>query len=593
MPSYLPIGNSNVKPMPSGTGTIELLGPDGKPLPPEAFSSPFDAGPIQPLRPTITVPYAPREFQYSPGINLVTTPRTEDGRLSFPALHALVDACPYVRIAINYRKNQIRALEWDIVPREDENRAARKARQKDIDKAKAWLRVPNRVDGLTLSPWLGQVLEELLVTDALVLYKQRRMDGSLHSLVQIDGSTIKPLIDTWGHVVGYQQILWGFPRTQFPNTPDDEDGYYSANDLIYLVSNPKVDSQYGTPPAEEIQPIVNVAIRRLMTQSSWYFDGNVPTAFIEAPEGWSDTTIAGFQEYLDLTFSGNTVQRSRMRLLPHGANYMPAKPFSFTKDEEEAILAQVLAHFGVPKHLLVAQTNRATAQTQSDEAEDTGLRPYLLLLEELLSAVIEQDLGIPDLRVKPIGTKSSKELEKAQANVAYVTAGILTADEVRETLGKDPIPEEAKPAAGIPALPPLPGKPPMTKPNEQGSPKSPPVPPNSETEKAELGAWRRWALKRVEKGKHRDGFEAAALPAELVADIRAALEQAGSPDDVNAIFDWIAKGRPKPRPLSNVARAKAEKKLAGVLHRWFEAEKARVLAMADAQLQHNKDEAAA
>lgn len=418
-----------------------LYGWDGKPLGPAQLISPIDFGPGKPLVPRIPHPNVPpRESEYQVGFNLIPTPRTESGKqYSFAQLRAWADACPYFRIAVEYRKMQIRARDWKVVPVEDEKSpAARRKHQGEIDRVTAFLAQPNKIDGLRLSTWLGQAVEECLVTDALVFHKQLNRAGELMALVQIDGGTIKPLIDQWGHVVGYQQILYGYPATQY-RAPEVEE--YSAGELAYWIYKPRVSSIYGTSPLEEILPAILTAVERAKTQLAWYTDGTIPDAFLSAAEGWGPDQIAEYQTWWDAELSSATARR-KLRVIPPGSGYVQAKPFAWSKDEEDAIAAQVLAHMGVPKMVLVSQVNRATAEAQQTDASDTGLQPLIKWLEENLTTIVQEDLGAPELRVLCTDGLEGQNEAQAKRQVMLVTAGVLTADEARAELGKEPLHEE-------------------------------------------------------------------------------------------------------------------------------------------------------
>lgn len=427
--------------MAGGVTTPTLYGWDGKPLGPSQLVSPIDFGPGKPLVPRIPHPNVPpREFEYQVGHNLIPTPRTESGKhYSFAQLRAWADACPYFRIAVEYRKMQVRARDWQVVPAEDsKNLAARRKHQGEIDRVSAFLSQPNRIDGLRLSTWLGQAVEECLVTDALVFHKQRTRGGELMALVQIDGGTIKPVIDQWGHVVGYQQILYGYPATQY-RAPEVEE--YGVGELAYWIYKPRVSSIYGTSPLEEILPAILTAVERAKTQLAWYTDGTIPDAFLSAAEGWGPDAIAEYQSWWDAELLGATARR-RLRVIPPGSSYVQAKPFAWSKDEEDAIAAQVLAHMGVPKMVLVSQVNRATAEAQQNDAADTGLAPLIKWIEENLTTIVQEDLGAPELRVICSDGLEGQNEAQAKRQVMLVSAGVLTPDEARAEIGKEPLHEE-------------------------------------------------------------------------------------------------------------------------------------------------------
>lgn len=415
-----------------------LYGWDGTLLSPDQLRSPDGFGPGQPLKPTIQVPnYPPSEYQITPGVNLIPTPGSETGKskYSFATKRLYADLCPYYRIAVEYRKKQVRARKWAVVPREDPRSVkAHRAFEPQIKEASRFLEKPNRVDRLGLSTWLGQAVEEALIPDALVFHKQWHWDGSL-SYVQVDGATIKQIIDTWGHVVGYQQVLWGMPRTQFTAPVLDS---YDVGEVAYWVYNPRVTNTYGTSALEEIGPIIETAIKRAQTQLEWYTKGTIPDAFLTTPEGWTKANIEEWQKWWDRELQDTTTRR-RLRLIPHGAAYTQAKPFVFTKEEEEAMASIVLAQMGVPKMILVTQVNRATAETQQQDATDVGLQPLITWLEENLSDIIQGDFGFEDLKVICADGLASQDEQDTENDVKLIGAKVITPDEVRAKRGMEPL----------------------------------------------------------------------------------------------------------------------------------------------------------
>lgn len=527
-----------------------LFDADGKPLDFTAFRSPIDGGPGAPLQPRFPDPnFAPREFQFSPGHNLIPQPRADGGLTPFTELRALVTVCPYLRIAINHRKKQVRGMEWDVSPIDDKSPKAKKASQGDIDRVKKFLTKPNRIDNLRFGEFISQATEEVYTTDALTFYKLLAKDGKeLHSLVQIDGGTIKPIIDVFGHVVGYQQVLYGYPTTQYRTAPVLEvirDVDELAGRIMYLVSVPKVDSVYGSAVAEEIRPVVDVAIRRWARQLSWYTEGTVPASIIEFP-ATTPAQIAAAQAYFNERFSDSQV--NKMLVVPPGANVQQLKPFQYTKEEEEAIISAICADMGTPRSLFVAQVNKATAETQRDEAQDVGFKPLKVFHKDWLDDLIQNDLGCPDLEFDWVDSMSGNEWEIAQSQSLYVSSGIMTVDEIRAEKGLDPLPEEERPEAKMAAMQQALGKipPKDEKPGEEKPGKPGAFPPGKDekkapaadesAQKAEIAAWEKFARKRVEKGKHSAEFIVSALPRDVADAVVRGLKNASTDTDVRAVF---------------------------------------------------------
>ncbi|MDQ5976064.1 MAG: hypothetical protein QG661_3273, partial [Actinomycetota bacterium] len=132
----------------------------------------------------------------------------------------------------------------------------------------------------------------------------------------------------------------------------------------------------------------------------------------------------------------------KARVLPYGSSYIQAKPFAFSKDEEDAMAALVLAYLGVPKMVLVSQVNRATAEAQQEDAGDVGLAPLIRWFEEHLSAIVQRDLEAPMLKVICTDGLQGQDDADTENDVALVNARVLTPDEVRAKRGLEPMARE-------------------------------------------------------------------------------------------------------------------------------------------------------
>jgi Phage portal protein len=182
----------------------------------------FTAGAFGPFSPILPVPVdsppegldrpEARRWQYPVGWNLPTGQPGDEGLklASFEQLRRLADVYSVARAAIEFRKNQVRGIEWDIIPTPDaakayQNQPAKMAEfGKRQAKAKKFFKQPDR-DYLSYSTWIGAVLEDVFVYDALsLLIRPTRvrgkgvLGGNMDSLMTITGSTIRPLVDLHG-----------------------------------------------------------------------------------------------------------------------------------------------------------------------------------------------------------------------------------------------------------------------------------------------------------------------------------------------------------------------------------------------------------
>ncbi len=83
----------------------------------------------------------------------------------------------------------------------------------------------------------------------------------------------------------------------------------------------------------------------------------------------------------------------------------------------------------------MGQVNRATAESSQARAIAEGLAPLQKHMRVLMNRIIQRDMGFAELEFAWQDTRQQDPREAAQIDVAYVSAGILTADEVRDKMG--------------------------------------------------------------------------------------------------------------------------------------------------------------
>jgi hypothetical protein len=280
------------------------------------------------------------------------------------------------------------------------------------------------------------LLEDLLVIDAPTLYLRRTRGGALWALEILDGATIKRLIDPWGRTpaapaAAYQQILKGVPAVD-----------YTAEELIYAPRNCRAHKAYGFSPVEQVQMSVNIALRRQIYQLQYYTEGNIPEALIGVPDSWNPDQIRQFQSYWDALNAGDTAERRHAKFVPGGVakTFIPTRE-PVMKDVFDEWLARVICFaFSIPPSALVAQVNRATAETAQDTALSEGLAPLQLWVKQLVDQVIATEFQAPDLEFAWDEDRAVDPSEVARIAASYVAAGIKSVNEVRAELGLAPLP---------------------------------------------------------------------------------------------------------------------------------------------------------
>ena len=424
-------------------------------------------GPLSPLPPVAPPDTAPRRFDYPSGANLVTLPRNYEA-VSFQQMRDLADSLDLVRIAIETRKDQVSRMPWSFRERvskiENKTRPGAAARslspqgpQSPVGRSgQSGLRgqVDERIEELTqffhcpdgeheFDDWLRMIIEELLVIDAVTLAATIDDRGTLWSpgkkvdrLEIIDGATIKRVIDDMGRTpsppaVAYQQILKGVPAIDF-----------TADELVYRPRNLRAHKFYGYSPVEQIIITINLALRRQMYTLAYFTDGNVPEAICQLPPTWHTDSVKEFQDYWDGKLSGNSNTRRRLIFIPNAGG---KEAVQFTKepplsnDLDEWLARVVCWAFSVSPQALIRQMNRATAETAKEQSDEEGVTPLRNWLAALINGLVRKYFGYDDVEFAWGERRDENLLEQAQINQIYVASGVLTVDEVRESLGRDPI----------------------------------------------------------------------------------------------------------------------------------------------------------
>ena len=436
----------------------------------------FNAG--VPLAPVAPPDEAGRQFDYQTSQNMNTTPRTGEA-ISFAQMRALADNCDVLRLVIETRKDELSALDWTIKLKGKDGQQD----QRCLDLMKFF----QNPDGEhTWQDWIRMLLEDLFVLDAPTLYPRMNKGGGIYGFEPLDGATIKRVIDLGGRTplngVAYQQVLKGVAAFD-----------YTKDELIYKPRNPRTHKLYGYSPVEQIIMTVNIAIRRQLSQLSYYTDGSVPDSIFSVPAEWNPDQVKKFQAWWDERLSGNLQGKRRAQFIPAGVAPVNTKE-ALLKDTFDEWLARIVCYaFSVPPTPFVKETNRATATTAKEAATEQGLLPLMKWVVDLINLIIVKYFKYDDICFAWEMQADLDALAKAQVSQIYLQNGVLTADEVRDKDlsmppltqdQKDEIAPPAPPATLLPVLPdgspapsgaPPDGKPPTGKP-PTGKPAGDPEP---------------------------------------------------------------------------------------------------------------------
>jgi len=137
--------------------------------------------------------------------------------------------------------------------------------------------------------------------------------------------------------------------------------------------------------------------------------------------------------------AGNSARRRRITFVPECGN------LQFTRDPmlkdalDEWITRIVCYAFGLSPQQFVSVMNRATAETSVEQAAAEGLVPILGYLADIINLIVNRYFGFSDIEFVWEQDRTLNALDQAKIDDIYVRAGVLSIDEVRESLGKHPI----------------------------------------------------------------------------------------------------------------------------------------------------------
>lgn len=539
--------------------------PSGFPIPP-ATGAPPDPGQT-PNASDASRLLGPIRYQFPYGTNATFTPR---GTLRpFDQLRRIADACAEVRFCIETRKDQICSLSWDITPKD--SKATGQGLDGEIKAARAFFSAPD--PGQPLSTWFRQAIEEILVTDALAIYRRRSRGGDLLGLELVDGATFKCQLAQDGRtpkppLVAYRQIIYGQPVAG---------GDCTIDDLIYRPRTVRTWTPYGMSPTEAVMLAVTATLNRQAFDVLQYTEGTLPESWATVPESWQPKDIDEFQTFFDSMMSGNLTQRSRVKFMPAGSKIESMRLRDFQAGWYEWWLKLIAAAFAVPPSELgfTNDVNRATSKSQEDVAFRRGVRPLGSFLKEIFDDVLARDLRLPHLEFAWKNTETEDRAKQAAVDEIRVRTGIDSIDEIRVRDGlpmigmgnaiftptgplfvedliadvdDDPTTTETKPAPAAPAVA-------ATATPKPSAPASEPK-PHTEGEiqdglegqakamTTDLRHWRTVALKAAKAGAPCKPFVSAAIPHDVHHEIETALKAATTPAAVHALFADIEKRKP-------------------------------------------------
>jgi 8-oxo-dGTP pyrophosphatase MutT (NUDIX family) len=382
-------------------------------------ASPFSPG--VPLGPYDGYSRTPRTENYVTNFNVATRPRTYE-RISFDTLRGLIESYDVAQMCIWHRIDSIRSLDWSLVARSGFGGDVTDA----IEIGMRALAKPDRQQ--PFSAWLSAFLYDTLAYDAGTLYRLRNRRGDAIGLRAVDGTLIAPLLDYWGNspeppAPAYVQYVNGLPWDQL-----------TRDDLIYQPFRKRANSPYGLAPLETILLNANTDLRFQAYFLERFTEGNIPQAFASAPETWTPDQIEAFQTYWDAWLLGDQAAKAQIKWMPGGGKIEWSNEKDFQDHFSLFLMRKTAAAYHVvPADLGFTETvNRSSGESQADVQHRVGDLPLLRHVQTILSAFLQDDLGLPLNFAFDLGEEQADRLEQAQADKIYLELGVIGGSDIRE-----------------------------------------------------------------------------------------------------------------------------------------------------------------
>lgn len=385
---------------------------------------------LQPLIPFLPEVFG-RRYDYQVGRNLSFIPRG-DQPIGFTQLRQLANNCELLRLGIETVKDQIASCAWQFKPVEG---ADIEGDDPLIVSLTEFFQSPDKQNNF--KTWLRMILEEMLVTDAVSIYRRKDNIGGLHSYRVIDGATIFPLIDADGYPPMppdpcYQQILKGAVKANL-----------TSDELIYRPRNLFVYSVYGYAPTEQVIKSAMQDIERMKYQLAYFTEGSTPDTYMTMGTELTPDQILAFEQRFNAYLSGNAGERRKIPAVPKDTKLEQLKPPPLKDEFDEWIARKVCYALSLPPTAFVKQMNRAQAESEQERAKSEGQAPRLLWLKDLINEIVYHDF--PQARGKcEFSWLDEKDQDPAVADqiiVNDVKAAVITINEARDMKGLDPLPD--------------------------------------------------------------------------------------------------------------------------------------------------------
>ena len=354
-------------------------------------------------------------------------------RTNAAAYRAWSEASPWVRAAIDIRRDQVSSAEWDIVPYDKDGHSDNKRVARRV---KALLQSPNADD--TFFSIVQKTVEDILVLDGAPWEKVRYPDGEIAELYPVAGEFIA-LNSRWDgsdeDQIRYLYVPDGTIRAQFTNA-----------DMVYFMQNPRTNSVMGLPPLEVLKSTVDAELKA-MEYNRKMVVGSPPEGVLNIGELATPTDVATARAEWDSQILG----QSAFAIIggyknPQWLKFRDTNQEMQFREWQDYLVRQIAVVFALsPQDLgITFDVNRSTSETQSDNTDDRGLKLLLQLIQERITQEVVWDESFGgranNLKFSFVALNLKESMARAQINkIAMGGTPWKTVNEARVMEGRAPL----------------------------------------------------------------------------------------------------------------------------------------------------------
>jgi HK97 family phage portal protein len=338
------------------------------------------------------------------------------------------------RHAIDYIRNQVSKLDWDIIPCNGKKFTG--VQLKQVQTAKNVIYSPNGDDN-TMT-FLGQLIEDLLVV-GYSTFEIKKWIGNAENpylLYPVDASSIQIYLDWNGSPTEKRYMQLDLQGHEIDFTPQE---------MMMLRFTPRSNTPFGIGPLEsayqQIQYLLDSQAYAGKTASS-----TTPKKLLFLGSEITDTQLKEFRLYWDQDVEG----RSKTPIIG-GTDDVKSVELGATTDANlflswQAFLISIIANaFGLDamKFGAFLSMSRSSGETMDSMSDEGAIRPMAHLLEHHLTQLLALFglEGIAEFKFRFITSMDDKKATASLMQI-YGQLDVMTINEIRAEILLPPLPKD-------------------------------------------------------------------------------------------------------------------------------------------------------